>query len=81
MADSLDQVVEAAGATLEILPEPVEFQAFLQKTGTKIRFALKEVLGCAFADGRRIYVSANMKDHLDRQQRALHAKLEIKKGG
>ena len=79
-SESLDQVLIAAGATLEILPEGTDFRTIMTKDNERqVRYMSHgQYGGWAFFAGKRVLMTLMIKEHLDQQQKALLAKLDIK---
>jgi hypothetical protein len=76
-AENLDDVLKAAGATLEEFPEANDFRTFVDRQGqNQLRYASQGTYGLwALFGGKKVLMNAMMSDHLNDQQHALRAKL------
>jgi hypothetical protein len=83
-AQSLDQVLKGAGATIETVSEDFDFRNLIGNvpaTGapSQVRYMSKGQYGAfAILGGRRVQMTPMMREHLEQQQQALSAKLATK---
>ena len=79
-ADSLEQILAAAGATLEVAPGAFDFRSFVEKEHPdQLRYACQGAFGAwGLFGGKKIIMNPSMRDHLNDQQHALRAKLDTK---